>query len=81
MWKAGHHKLTALATKKAPRRCQVGLHIFAALDELTVTVLGSSAADTVPPRLADSLKAVLTQRAAVASEAGRSSVRTLLPGS
>jgi transposase len=42
--------------------------ILAALDEQTVTVPGTAAADTVLPRLADSLKTVLQQRKQVASE-------------
>ncbi|EFL12360.1 transposase IS116/IS110/IS902 family protein [Streptomyces sp. AA4] len=42
--------------------------IMAALDEQTVTVPGTTAADTVLPRLADSLKTVLQQRKAVAGQ-------------
>jgi transposase len=42
--------------------------IWAALDEQTVTVPGTAAADTVLPRLADSLKTVLQQRKAVAQQ-------------
>jgi transposase len=42
--------------------------IWTALDEQTVTVPGTAAADTVLPRLADSLKTVLQQRKAVAEQ-------------
>ncbi|MBB5959991.1 hypothetical protein FHS29_006613 [Saccharothrix tamanrassetensis] len=42
--------------------------IWTALDEQTVTVPGTTAADTVLPRLADSLKTVLHQRISVADE-------------
>lgn len=42
--------------------------IMTALDEQTVTVPGTTAADTVLPRLADSLKTVFLQRKQVAVE-------------
>jgi transposase len=67
--KAGRRKLTTLATAHAPRMGQrLVTAILAALDEQTVTVPGTTAADTVLPRLADSLKTVLQQRKQVATE-------------
>ncbi|MFD4253414.1 IS110 family transposase [Amycolatopsis thermoflava] len=67
--KAGRRKLTAIATAHAPRMGdRLVTAILAALDEQTVTVPGTAAADTVLPRLADSLKTVLQQRKQVASE-------------
>ncbi|TKG58125.1 IS110 family RNA-guided transposase [Prauserella endophytica] len=65
----GRRKLSAIATKHAPRMgAKLVESILAALDEQTVTVPGTAAADTVLPRLADSLKAVLAQRKQVATE-------------
>ncbi|RKT51654.1 IS110 family transposase [Saccharothrix australiensis] len=67
--KAGRRKLTAIATAHAPRIGEeLVATILAALDEQTVTVPGTTAADTVLPRLADSLKTVLLQRKQVAAE-------------
>ncbi|HEU0089796.1 MAG TPA: IS110 family transposase [Pseudonocardiaceae bacterium] len=67
--KAGHRKLTAITTAHAPRRGnKLVTAILAALDEQTVTVPGTTAADTVLPRLAESLKTVLGQRKTVAAE-------------
>ncbi|MYW91814.1 IS110 family transposase, partial [Amycolatopsis rubida] len=67
--KAGRRKLTAIATAHAPRMGdKLVAAIMTALDEQTVTVPGTAAADTVLPRLADSLKAVLQQRKQVAAE-------------
>ncbi|WP_020496745.1 IS110 family transposase [Sciscionella marina] len=67
--KAGHRKLTAIATVYAPRMGHKLVDaIMAALDEQTVTVPGATAADTVLPRLANSLKAVSQQRKQVATE-------------
>jgi transposase len=66
---AGRRKLTAIATAHAPRMGdKLVAAIWAALDEQTVTVPGTAAADTVLPRLADSLKTVLQQRKQVATE-------------
>jgi len=66
---AGRRKLTAIATAHAPRiGDKLVTTILAALDEQTVTVPGTAAADTVLPRLADSLKTVLQQRKTVAAE-------------
>jgi transposase len=67
--KAGRRKLAAIAAKNAPRMGATLVDdIMAALDEQTVTVPGTTAADTVLPRLADSLKTVLAQRKTVAAE-------------
>jgi transposase len=66
---AGRRKLAAIAAKNAPRMgATLVADIMAALDEQTVTVPGTTAADTVLPRLADSLKTVLAQRKTVAAE-------------
>ena len=62
-------QLTAIATKHAPRMgTKLVADILAALDEQTVVVPGTNTADTVLPRLAQSLKTVLTQRKTVAAE-------------
>ncbi|MFD9966550.1 IS110 family transposase [Amycolatopsis sp. NPDC058986] len=67
--KAGRRKLAAIAATHAPRMGdKLVTAILAALDEQTVTVPGTTAADTVLPRLADSLKTVLQQRKTVAGE-------------
>jgi transposase len=67
--KAGRRKLTAIATTHAPRMGDKLVEaILAALGEQTVTVPGTTAADTVLPRLADSLKTVLQQRKQVAEQ-------------
>jgi transposase len=67
--KAGRRRLLSIATKHAPRMGEKLVEtILAALDEQTVTVPGTTAADTVLPRLADSLRTVLLQRKQVAGE-------------
>lgn len=84
----GRRKLTAIATKHAPRMGEKLVDtILTALDEQTVTVPGTIAADTVLPRLADSLKTVLAQRKQVATEVEEildahplSGVLTSMPG-
>lgn len=64
---AGRRKLTAIATKHAPRMgARLVEEILAALPAQTVTVPGTKAAETVLPKLADSLKAVLLQRKQIA---------------
>jgi hypothetical protein len=64
-----HRKLTVTATKHAPRMdAKLVDDILAALNEQTVIVPDTNAADTVPPRLAESLKTVLAQRKTVAAE-------------
>ncbi|QUQ63521.1 IS110 family transposase [Kutzneria sp. CA-103260] len=66
---AGRRKITAIATAHAPRMGdKLVTAILTALDEQTVTVPGTAAADTVLPRLADSLKTILQQRKQVAAE-------------
>jgi transposase len=66
---AGRRRLTTIATKHAPRMgTKLVDNILAALDEQTVVVPGTAAADTVLPRLAESLKTVLQQRKTVAAE-------------
>ncbi len=61
--KAGRRKLTTIAAAHAPRMGEKLIdNIWTALDEQTVTVPGTTAADTVLPRLADNLKTVLLQR-------------------
>jgi len=85
---AGRRKITAIATAHAPRMGdKLTTAILAALDEQTVTVPGTAAADTVLPRLADSLKTVLQQRKQVAAEVEEvldahplSGVLTSMPG-
>jgi transposase len=67
--KAGQRKLTATAIKYAPR---VGAKlvdaIMTALDEQTVVVPGTAAAETVLPRLADALREVLHSRDELAKQ-------------
>ena len=66
---ADRGELTAIATAHAPRiGKKLVASILAALDEQTVTVPGTIAADTVLPRLAENLKSVLQQRTTVAAE-------------
>jgi transposase len=67
--KAGRRKLTTIAKPHAPRMTDTLIDtIMAALSEQTVTVPGTTAADTVLPRLADSLKTVHQQRKQVAEQ-------------
>jgi transposase len=66
---AGRRKLTAIATKHAPRMgARLVEEILAALPAQTVTVPGTKAAETVLPKLADSLKVVLLQRKQIAED-------------
>ena len=86
--KAGRRKLLALVASRAPRMgTRLVEAVFTALDEQTVTVPGTAAAETVLPRLADSLRQVLQQRDQVAAEVERildahplASVLTSMPG-
>ncbi|MGW3607397.1 IS110 family transposase [Micromonospora sp. NPDC005161] len=86
--KAGRRKLTAIASKNAPRMGERLIEqVMTALDEQTVVVAGTTAAETVLPRLADSLRDVLKQRDQVAAEVDRmldahplSEVLTSMPG-
>ena len=67
--KAGRRKLTTIATKHAPRMgARLVDDIFTALDTQTVTVPGTTAADTVLPKLADTLKETLQQRKSIADQ-------------
>lgn len=70
--KTGKRRLTTLATKHAPRMgARLAEDILAALDAQTVTVPGSNAAESVLPKLADSLKEVLQQRKSIAEDVDR----------
>ncbi len=60
---AGRRKLTAIAVKHAPRMgARLVEEILAALPAQTVVVPGSRSAESVLPKLVDSLKTVLLQR-------------------
>ncbi|TWH73929.1 transposase IS116/IS110/IS902 family protein [Modestobacter roseus] len=66
---AGKRRLITVARKAAPRAGeQLVTDLLAALDEQTVVVPGSAAAEKVLPRLAESLAQVLTQRRQIAEE-------------
>lgn len=86
--KAGRRKLTAIATKHAPRMgAQLVEDILTALPQQTVTVPGAAAAEIVLPKLADTLKTVQLQRATIAADIERmldahplSKVLTSMPG-
>jgi len=66
---AGRRQLTTIALTRAPRMgARLVEAVLAALDEQTVTVPGTTAAETILPRLADSLRDVLRQRDQVAGE-------------
>jgi transposase len=86
--KAGRRKLLALVASRAPRMgARLVEAVFTALDEQSVTVPGTAAAETVLPRLADSLRQVLLQRDQVAAEVQRildahplAGVLTSMPG-
>jgi len=70
--KAGRRKLLSIAAVHAPRMGErLVEQIMTALDEQTVTVPGTQAAETILPRLADSLRDVLRQRDQVAKEVER----------
>ncbi|MER6477171.1 IS110 family transposase [Streptomyces filamentosus] len=61
--KAGRRRLITLLRPKAPRMAErLVEEIFAALDEQTVTVLGTEAAALIVPSLAGSLAPILDQR-------------------
>ena len=86
--KAGRRKLLALVANRAPRMgTRLVDAVFTALDEQTVTVPGTAAAETVLPRLADSLRQALHQRDQVSAEVERildahplAGVLTSMPG-
>jgi transposase len=85
---AGRRKLTTIALARAPRMGgRLVDAILTALDQQTVTVPGTAAAETILPRLADSLRDVLRQRDQVATEVDRilddhplAQVLTSMPG-
>jgi transposase len=86
--KAGRAKLAEIVTKRAPRMgARLIEQVFTALDAQTVVVPGTKAAETVLPRLADSLRDLLRQRDQVAEQVEGmldahplSSVLTSMPG-
>ncbi len=60
---AGRRRVSTVAKKHAPRiGTRLTDEIFAALDEQTVVVPGTTAAEAVLPKLAESLKVTLRQR-------------------
>lgn len=70
--KAGRRKLLSIAAVHAPRMGdRLVEQIMAALDEQTVTVPGTQAAETILPRLADSLRDILRQRDQAAAQVER----------
>ncbi|MFY1673645.1 IS110 family transposase [Plantactinospora sp. WMMB334] len=70
--KAGRAKLTEIVKARAPRMgTRLVEQIFAALDAQTVVVPGTTAAETVLPRLADNLRDLLRQRDQVAEQVER----------
>jgi len=67
--KAGRGRLLATARKANPRgAAELVDHLLAALDEQTVVVPGTTAAETVLPQLAASLRDTLDQRAVIAPQ-------------
>ena len=69
MRQAGRRRLVNAAVKASPRAgSALAEQVWAALDEQTVTVPGTGAAETVLPRLARSLAEVLDQRRQIAAE-------------
>ena len=69
---AGKRKLTAMTAKNAPRMgARLVVDIYSALEAQTVVVPGSAAAETVLPKLADSLKETLQQRKAIGEDVER----------
>ena len=67
--KAGSRKLTAIATKHAPRMGTRPVQdILAALPQQTVSVPGANAAEIVLPKLAESLKTIQQQRSTIAAD-------------
>ncbi|NHC32815.1 IS110 family transposase [Dermacoccus nishinomiyaensis] len=66
---AGRRRLLAVAKPRAPRKHEAFVDaIMTALDEQTVTVPGTRAADLVLPKLADQLARLLAQRAEAATQ-------------
>lgn len=72
MLTAGTRKLTAIATKHAPRMgARLAADIRTALKAQTVIVPGTAAAEIVLPKLADSLKTILQQRKSISEDVER----------
>lgn len=70
--RAGKRRLTAIAAKHAPRMgTRLVEEILEALDTQTVVVPGTSAAEIVLPKLAESLKDVLQQRKQIGDDVER----------
>ncbi|ORI12902.1 IS110 family transposase [Rhodococcus sp. 1168] len=68
----GRARLAARPTKKAPRMgSRLADNILAAIAEQTVTVVGTNAAETVIPKLAEQLSSLIHQRTKVADEVER----------
>ncbi len=85
---AGTRKITTIATKHAPRLgTRLVADVRAALETQTVIVPGTTAAEIVLPKLADSLKTILQQRKSISEDVERmlddhplSRVLTSMPG-
>ncbi|MDR7304553.1 transposase [Haloactinomyces albus] len=85
---AGRRKLRSITTRHAPRiGGELTDKIWTALGEQTVSVAGTRTAETVLPKLAESLKTVLSQRKTTADEVDTlleahplSGVLTSMPG-
>lgn len=69
---AGKRKLAAIAAKNAPKMgARLAAEIYAALKSQTVVAPRSAAAETVLPKLADSLKEAPQQNIATAADVER----------
>ncbi|MGC9664952.1 IS110 family transposase [Planosporangium sp. 12N6] len=85
---AGRSKLVEIAKARAPRMGERLVDaVLAALDEQTVTVPGTTAGETILPRLADSLRDIMHHRDQIAAEVERmldahplAGVLTSMPG-
>ena len=85
---AGRRRLTSVAKPRAPRaHAAIVEAIMTALDQQTVTVPGTKAAELVLPKLADQLTSLLAQRAQAAAQVEEildahplSQVLTSMPG-
>ena len=85
---SGTRKITTIATKHAPRMgTRLVADVRAALETQTVIVPGTTAAEIVLPKLADSLKTILQQRKSISEDVERmlddhplSRVLTSMPG-
>lgn len=85
---AGRRRLTSVAKPRAPRaHAAIVEAIMTALDQQTVTVPGTKAAELVLPKLADQLASLLAQRAQAAAQVEEildahplSQVLTSMPG-